>query len=77
MVLNTHRFENNLNHQAATRANSDALALAEVIDANFEAVPARTGVMIYLESSVKGHVFYLDLVVYCPIRVGHSCMLVT
>ena len=71
-MLNTHRQENNLNHQAATRTHGDVLALVEVIDADLETVPTRTGVMIYLESGVEGHVFDLDFVVDGPIRVGHG-----
>jgi exocyst complex component 3 len=65
-------IEYDLDHQAATRAPCDVVAVPQIVYRNLEAVPARTRVVIYLEGLVVGAVFDLDFVVD-GLLVCHGC----
>jgi hypothetical protein len=49
-------IEDHPDHKTATRAHSDLLAVAQVIDCNLEAVAARARVCVSLQSGIVGHV---------------------
>lgn len=57
----TNRFEDDLDHQAAARADRDLLALVQIVNSDLESVAARARIMVDLEGGIEGHVldFYL------------------
>lgn len=69
----SNKVENDSDHQAAARAHGNILLVAQVVDANREAVAARARVVIDLKSFVEGHVFDFDLIVDGVFFVGHLC----
>lgn len=69
----SNKVENDSDHQAAARAHGNILFVAQVVDANREAVAARAWVVIELKSFVKGHVFDFDFIVDGVFFVGHLC----
>jgi len=71
----TYQVKDNTNHQTAARAHSDLLAIAQIIDANLEAVAAWARVRIDLHGRVEGHVFDLDLIVDVEAFVRHFVVL--
>jgi hypothetical protein len=67
----SNKIENDSDHQATARAYGNILFVAQVIDANREAVAARAWVVVNLKSFVERHVFDLNLIVNGIFFVGH------
>lgn len=67
------KIEDDSDHQAAARAHGNILFVAQVVDANREAVAARAWVVVDLKSFVESHVFDFDLIVNGIFFVGHLC----
>lgn len=55
--------KDDLDHQTATRANSNFLTISKVCDSNFKTIATWARVVIDLEGLIKGHVFDLNFIV--------------
>lgn len=68
----TYRVEYYPNHQATAGTSGNVLAISHVAEGNFEAIAARTRVVVDLKGLVIGAVFDFDLVVESDFFVGHG-----
>lgn len=59
----TYHIVDDSDHQAAAGADSDVLLLTKVIDGDLKAIPTRAGIVVDLESLIKGHILDLNLIV--------------
>lgn len=69
--IGTYQVKDNANHQTAAGTHRDLLAIAQIIDANLEAVAAWARERVNLHGRVEGHVFDFDLIVYVEAFVCH------